>query len=74
MIKVEVTVENFVNGRTRVAKGEVIEVAPPIARYIVRNNEGKIVGKTPAPKKPPAKKKATYKTRDMKADNETVGD
>ena len=71
MIKVEITKDNFMNGRTRVPKGTIIEVAPPIARYIVRNNEGKIVGEVETPKAPPKKKatkKATYKTRDMKAE------
>lgn len=64
MIKVEITKEGFVNGYTRVPKGEIIEVAPPIARYIVKNGEGKIVEE----KKAPPKKKGTYKTRVVKAE------
>ena len=68
MIKVEITKDNFMNGMKAVAKGTVIEVAPPIARYIVRNNEGKIVEEVKEPAKKKVAKKATYKTRDMKAE------
>lgn len=73
MIRVEITKEGFMNGRNRVHKGEIIEVAPPIARYIVRNDEGKIVEEVTIveeviPKKKVVKKKSTYKTRDMKAE------
>ena len=74
MVKVEITKDGFMNGRNRLSVGDVIEVAPPIARYIVRNNEGKIIGEVEKPKKPAPKKKATYKTRDMKADDEAVWD
>ena len=79
MVKVEITKDGFMNGRNRLSVGDVIEVAPPIARYIVKNNEGKIIGeiekpKKPAPNKKATKKKATYKTRDMKADDEAVWD
>jgi len=70
MIKVKITKDGFVNGRTRVPKGDIIEVVPPIARYIVKNGEGEIVGETkpPVKKKETVKKKAVYKTRDMKAE------
>ena len=73
MIKVKITKDGFVNGHTRVPKGDVIEVVPPIARYIVRNGEGEIVGEVAEVKEPPkkkatVKKKAVYKTRDMKAE------
>ena len=66
MIKVEITKDGFYYGRTKIPKGDVLEVAAPIARYIVKNNEGKIVGEVA--KKKVVKKKATYKTRDMKAE------
>lgn len=79
MIEVEITKDGFMHGRRRLKPGTIIEVAPPVARYIVHNNEGKIVGEVEEPKKPPAKKKAVkkkanYKTRDMKAEDEAVWD
>lgn len=68
MLKVEIISDNFVNGFTRVAKGEVIEVAPPIAKYIVKAGNGKIVGETDdVVIEAPAKKRA-YKRRDIKAE------
>ena len=70
MIKVRITKDGFVNGLARVPKGDIIEVVPPIARYIVKNGEGEIVGevKPPPKKKATVKKKASYQTRDMKAE------
>ena len=71
MIKVRITKDGFVNGMARVPKGNIIEVVPPIARYIVRNCEGEIVEdiiEDKPPAKKAVKKKAVYKTRDMKAE------
>ena len=70
MFKVEITIDNFMIGLTKIAKGEVVEVAPPIARYIEKSGQGKVIGEVVEKKvvKKAAVKKATYKTRDMKAD------
>lgn len=65
MVKIEITADNFMIGMKKISKGSVIELAPPIARYIVKSGEGKIVGETVKKK---AVKKATYKTRVMKAE------
>ena len=68
LVKVEITKDGFMLGRTKIPVGDTINVAPPIARYIERNNEGKIVGEVKPVVKKKAVKKATYKTRDMKAE------
>lgn len=71
MVKVRITSGNFVLGINTVPKGTIIELAPPVARYVIKNGEGEYVdGDKPKapPKKKSAKKKATYKTRDLKAE------
>ena len=65
MVKVEITTDNFMIGMKNIAKGSVIEVAPPIARYVAKSGQGKIIGEVVKKK---AVKKATYKTRVMKAE------
>ena len=72
MVKVEITVDGFMSGARHIEKGGFVEVAQPIADYIIRNKEGKLFSdkkdKPSITRKKAPPRKAQYKTRDMEAE------
>lgn len=78
MVNVKIISDNFMMGQTKIPKNKIVPMAPVVARFVVSEGTGQIVDAPdldellgtdkPAPKKKaPPKKKATYKTRDVKA-------
>jgi len=69
MIKLRVLSEHFVIGTRHVAKGDIIEVNPAAVNYCVNNKSCELVKSEPVVSKPKSRKKASYKTRDVKAED-----
>jgi len=67
MIKLRVLSEHFVMGTRHVAKGDIIEVNPAAVPYCINNGScEKVSAEAPKSK---SKKKPSYKTRDVKAED-----
>lgn len=82
MVYVKVKIDNFMIGRTLFKKGEVIPLALPVARFVVKNGsceyfvepveQTKLITadiEAETSEKAPVKKKRTYKRRDIKAES-----
>ena len=68
MIKLRVLKDGFMIGNRKHNKGDIIQVLPPSVNYAVSNGSCELV-KAEVPKPKVVKKKSTYKTKVVKAED-----